>query len=204
MFDTNKVAKNIKNARTKRNMTQMNLADEMGVSYQAVSNWERGRGMPSIESLKAISKFFAVTLDDLLSSEELLVIAEDDHKQKEKHIRDMIYGLLDCSMALLFLLPFFGQKTNGAIQEVSLLALTEIQLYLKILYLVIVIGMTALGVLILALRNCNCVFWIRNKSKVSLLVNTIGVFLFIVSQQPYAAVFVFAFLIIKALMLIKR
>ena len=42
MFDTNKVAANIKNARVKKNMTQMNLADEMGVSYQAVSNWERG------------------------------------------------------------------------------------------------------------------------------------------------------------------
>ena len=140
----------------------------------------------------------------LLSSEELLVIAEDDHKQKEMHIRDLIYGLLDCSMALLLLLPFFGQKVNGVIQEVSLLALPEIQLYLKILYLVIVIGMTALGVLTLALRNCNCTFWIQNKSKVSLLANAIGVFLFIISQQPYAAVFVFAFLIIKALMLIKR
>ena len=185
-------------------LTQEELAEILFVSRTAVSKWESGRGMPSIESLKAISKFFAVTLDDLLSSEELLVIAEDDHKQKEMHIRDLIYGLLDCSMALLFLLPFFGQKVNGAIQEVSLLALTEIQLYLKVLYLVIVIGMTALGILTLALCNSNCAFWIQNKSKVSLLVNAIGVFLFIISQQPYAAVFVFAFLIIKALMLIKR
>ena len=190
--------------RRQKGLTQEELAEILFVSRTAVSKWESGRGMPSIESLKAISKFFAVTLDDLLSSEELLVIAEDDHKQKEMHIRDMIYGLLDCSMALLFLLPFFGQKANGAIQEVSLLALTEIQLYLKVLYLVIVIGMTALGVLTLALRNSNCAFWIQNKSKVSLLVNAIGVFLFIISQQPYAAVFVFAFLIIKALMLIKR
>lgn len=190
--------------RKQKGLTQEELAEILFVSRTAVSKWESGRGMPSIESLKAISKFFAVTLDDLLSSEELLVIAEDDHKQKEMHIRDMIYGLLDCSMALLFLLPFFGQKANGAIQEVSLLALTEIQLYLKVLYLVIVIGMTALGVLTLALRNSNCAFWIQNKSKASLLVNAIGVFLFIISQQPYAAVFVFAFLIIKALMLIKR
>lgn len=190
--------------RKQKGLTQEELAEILFVSRTAVSKWESGRGMPSIESLKAISKFFAVTLDDLLSSEELLVIAEDDHKQKEMHIRDMIYGLLDCSMALLFLLPFFGQKANGAIQEVSLLALTEIQLYLKVLYLVIVIGMTALGVLTLALRNSNCAFWIQNKSKVSLLVNAIGVFLFIISQQPYVAVFVFAFLIIKALMLIKR
>lgn len=190
--------------RKRKGLTQEELAEVLFVSRTAVSKWESGRGMPSIESLKAISKFFAVTLDDLLSSEELLVIAEDDHKQKEMHIRDLIYGLLDCSMALLFLLPFFGQKANGAIQEVSLLALTEIQLYLRILYLVIVIGMTALGVLTLALRNSNCAFWIQNKSKVSLLTNAIGVFLFIISQQPYAAVFVFAFLIIKALMLIKR
>lgn len=42
MFDTSKVANNIKAARTKINITQMNFADEMGVSYQAVSNWERG------------------------------------------------------------------------------------------------------------------------------------------------------------------
>ena len=190
--------------RKQKGLTQEELAEILFVSRTAVSKWESGRGMPSIESLKAISKFFAVTLDDLLSSEELLVIAEDDHKQKEMHIRDMIYGMLDCSMALLFLLPFFGQKADGTIQEVSLLALTEIQLYLKTMYLVIVIGMTALGVLTLTLRNSNCAFWIQNKSKVSLLVNAIGVFLFIISQQPYAAVFVFAFLIIKALMLIKR
>ena len=190
--------------RKQKGLTQEELAEILFVSRTAVSKWESGRGMPSIESLKSISKFFAVTLDDLLSSEELLVIAEDDHKQKEMHIRDMIYGLLDCSIALLFMLPFFGQKANGAIQEVSLLALTEIQSYLKVLYLVIIIGMTALGVLTLALRNSNCAFWIQYKSKVSLLANAIGVFLFIISQQPYAAVFVFAFLIIKALMLIKR
>ena len=190
--------------RKNRGLTQEELAEALYVSRTAISKWESGRGMPSIESLKAISKFFAVTLDDLLSSEELLVIAEDDHKQKEMHIRDLIYGLLDCIMALLFVLPFFGQKVNGAIQEVSLLALTEIQLYLKILYLVIVIGMTAFGILTLVLRSCNGVRWVKYKSKVSLSVNAIGVFLFIISQQPYAAVFFFAFLIIKALMLIKR
>ena len=190
--------------RKNRGLTQEELAEALYVSRTAISKWESGRGMPSIESLKAISKFFAVTLDDLLSSEELLVIAEDDHKQKEMHIRDLIYGLLDCSMALLFVLPFFGQKVNGAIQEVSLLALTEIQLYLKILYLVIIVGMTAFGILTLVLRSCNGARWVKYKSKVSLSVNAIGVVLFIISQQPYAAVFIFAFLIIKALMLIKR
>lgn len=189
--------------RKKKGLTQEELAEIIFVSRTAVSKWESGRGMPSIESLKAISKFFAVSLDDLLSGEELLVLAEDDHKQKEMHIRDMIYGSLDCSMFLLFLLPFFGQKANGVIQEVSLPALTEIQIYLKVLYFVVVIGMTALGVITLMLRNCNCTFWIQNKNKISLLLNATGVVLFTTGQQPYASVFMFVFLIIKIMILSK-
>ena len=42
MFDTVKIARNIKEARIKKNMTQMALADALGISFQAVSNWERG------------------------------------------------------------------------------------------------------------------------------------------------------------------
>lgn len=189
--------------RKSRGMTQEELAEVLYVSRTAVSKWESGRGMPNIESLKAISKFFTVSLDDLLSGEELLVIAEDDHKQKELYIRDLVYGLLDCSMALLLWLPFFGQSADGAIQEVSLLTLTKIQLYLKISYFIVVVGMTVLGVLTLGLMNCNYVFWTQNKSKGSLLLNAMGVFLFIISQQPYAAVFALSFLIMKVLILIK-
>ena len=66
MFDTNTVAKNIKNARTKKNMTQMNLADEMGVSYQAVSNWERGNSMPDISKLPELCKILDISFDELV------------------------------------------------------------------------------------------------------------------------------------------
>lgn len=66
MFDTNKVASNIKNARTKMNMTQMNLADEMGVSYQAVSNWERGNSMPDISKLPELCKILNISFEKLV------------------------------------------------------------------------------------------------------------------------------------------
>lgn len=66
MFDTNKVAINIKNARTKMNMTQMNLADEMGVSYQAVSNWERGNSMPDISKLPELCKILNISFEELV------------------------------------------------------------------------------------------------------------------------------------------
>lgn len=66
MFDTNKVANNIRAARTKINMTQMNLADEMGVSYQAVSNWERGNSMPDISRLQELCNVLGISFEELV------------------------------------------------------------------------------------------------------------------------------------------
>lgn len=66
MFDTMKVAKEIREARIAKNMTQMNLADEMGVSYQAVSNWERGGSMPDIGKLEELCQILDLSLEQLL------------------------------------------------------------------------------------------------------------------------------------------
>ena len=53
--------------RRRRGLTQEELAEQLYVSRTAVSKWESGRGYPSIDSLKAISGFFGVTIDSLLS-----------------------------------------------------------------------------------------------------------------------------------------
>ena len=190
--------------RKQKGLTQEELAELLYVSRTAISKWESGRGFPNIESLRAISKYFSVSLDELLSGEEILAIAEKDHKEKERTIRDLVFGLLDCGMALLLFLPFYGQKADGIIQEVSLLALNEIQLYLKIAYLTFAGTMIVLGIMTLALQNFRQRFWTKCKNILSLALSAVGVCLFIVSQQPYAAVFVFAFLIIKTLMLMKH
>ena len=196
--------KKLQNLRKQKGLTQEELAQLLYVSRTAVSKWESGRGNPNIESLKAISRIFSVSLDELLSGEEILTIAESDHKQKERTLRDLIFGLLDCGLALLLFLPFFGQKADGVIRSVSLLALRDIQPYLKTAYIAFVSIMVMLGIMTLAFQNCCKRFWLQNKSIFSLALSAVGVCLFIIGQQPYAAVFVFAFLIIKALMLIKR
>ena len=189
--------------RKQKGLTQEELAEVLFVSRTAISKWESGRGYPNIDSLKAISKFFGVTIDELLSGDELLTIAEEDTKQKEKHFHDLVFGLLDCSVAMFFFLPFFGQKADAMIQEVSLLSLTEIAPYLRTAYFVIVIGIIVSGILTLALQNCYQAFWVKNKSKISLALNAVGALLFIISSQPYAAAFLFIFLVIKVLMLVK-
>ncbi|MBQ9991865.1 MAG: helix-turn-helix transcriptional regulator [Firmicutes bacterium] len=189
--------------RKKKGLTQEELAEFLYVSRTAISKWESGRGYPSIDSLKAISSFFSVSIDELLSGDELLNIAETENKQKESHLRDLVFGLLDCSAAMLLFLPFFGQRMGGVVYEVSLLSLTEIAPYLRVLYFLILGGIIVAGILTLALQNCRQRFWLQNKTKLSLLLNTVGALLFIISLQPYAAVFLFVYLIIKALMLLK-
>ena len=190
--------------RKQKGLTQEELAASLYVSRTAISKWESGRGYPNIESLKAIAKFFSVTVDELLSTDEVLTIAEEDSRRKEKHFRDLVYGLLDICIALLLFLPFFAEDADGIIQSVSLIALGGVQTYLKIAYLVVVITMTVMGVLTLTLQNCQVSVWVKNKTMVSLMLGAILVLLLMISSQPYAAVFAFVLLTIKALMLIKR
>ena len=66
--------------RLRKGLTQEELSKALFVSRTAVSKWESGRGYPSIDSLKEISKFFSVSIDDLLSGEKLLSIAEKENK----------------------------------------------------------------------------------------------------------------------------
>lgn len=190
--------------RKRKGLTQEELAEALYVSRTAISKWESGRGYPNIDSLKAIAKFFSVTIDALLSGEEVLTIAEEDQKQKESLLRDMVFGLLDLSAAIVFFVPFFGQKADGYVQAVSLLFLTEVAPYLKAAYFVMAIGMVAFGISTLVLQNYRGAFWVRSKSILSLLINTATALLFIISAQPYAAVFVFASLVIKVAMMIKK
>ena len=189
--------------RKQKGLTQEALAEVLFVSRAAISKWESGRGYPNIDSLKAISKFFEVTIDELLSGDELLSLAEEDSKQTKKYFCDLVFGLLDCSIAMFFFLPFFGQKADSIIQEVTLISLTEIAPYLRTAYLAVVIGIVVSGILTLTLQNCYQAFWLKKKRKLSLGLNTVGVLLFIIGSQPYAAAFLFIFLIIKVLMLVK-
>ena len=60
-----------------------------------------------------------------------------------------------------------------------------------------------MGILVLALQNCQAMFWVKTKTMISLILGVLLVLLLMVSSQPYAAVLAFVLLVIKALLLIK-
>ena len=190
--------------RKQKNLTQEELAEILFVSRTAVSKWESGRGYPNIDSLKAIAKFFGISIDNLLSGNELLTIAEKDVKQQESHLRELVFGLLDVSVAVFLFLPLFGQQSDKLIESVSLLSLSAVSPILKITYFVVVILSILTGIVTLSLQNCRHALWLQVKSKGSLMLSTAASLLFIISQQPYAATFMFIFFIIKVILITKR
>ncbi len=190
--------------RKQKGLTQEELAAFLYVSRTAISKWESGRGYPGIDSLKEISKFFSVTVDALLSSEEVLNIAEEHTKQKGMQLRDLTFGLLDVCAILFLFLPLFGQKAEGRIEAISLLGLTANAPYMRFGYFSMALGMFAFGLLTLSLQNYQGAFWRKYKKRISIALSILGTFLFIVSAQPYAATFLFTFLLIKIFIAMKK
>jgi len=196
--------KKLQELRKQKGLTQEELAELLFVSRTAVSKWESGRGYPTIDSLKQIAKFYGITVDELLSGEELLSIAKEETNLKEDIFKDLVFGLLDISSIFLFFLPFFAQKSTGIIDEVSLLSLNQITPHLKVSYFSLVIIILVFGILTITLQNYRKRIWIKVKTKASLFLNILGVLLFMISLQPYAAIFLFIFLVIKVLILLKK
>lgn len=125
MFDTMKVAKKIREARIAQNMTQMNLADAMGVSYQAVSNWERGNSMPDISKLEDLCGTLQISIAQLLGMETKETAAVTRILQEE----DAPLTVEELS-ELAPVLPPAEVKKQAQKQKLNVAALVDIAPYL--------------------------------------------------------------------------
>ena len=97
MFDNQKIARQIRQARIQKDMTQMDLADRLGVSFQAVSNWERGNSLPDIGRLEELCQVLGLTLETLLGVEG----NEASAVEKAVHAQPMTPGELTALAPML-------------------------------------------------------------------------------------------------------
>ena len=196
--------KKLQELRKQKSLTQEALAEKLYVSRTAVSKWESGRGYPSIDSLKAIAQFFAVTIDELISTDEMLNVAEDGQRRTAKHYRDLVLGLLDICISLLIFLPLFASREGEIVTPVSLIYLGGVSLFPKILYFIAVIAASLTGIATLALQGCGGRIWLKVKTPLSLSLGALAVMLFTLGLHPYAAAFAFSLLAVKALVLTRH
>lgn len=183
--------------RKEKGLTQEELSEKLFVSRTAISKWESGRGLPNIESLKAISKLFDITIDELLSGEEIIRAADEEKIEHTIHQKMVVFGLLDTIGLLFIFIPMFGQKQDAYIDTVSLLNYTDIEWYMLIVYWIMLSGHLLLGIAELMLQNSRSPFWRNNSMKISFVMTTIAVLVFMLSRQPWPAFFMFWILLMK-------
>ena len=188
--------------RKSRSMTQEELAETLYVSRTAISKWEQGRGYPSLDSLKEISRFFSVSIDDLICSEEIINVAADEKKECMDKYISLICNTLDILLVLLLLLPVFG---NGAESpaSVSLYAITGISTWIKIIFIVLIVVAVLNGICGIIISRFEKQVWNSHRLVTGMVLSISCAAVFILTRQPYAGIICLAVLVVKGLLIAK-
>ncbi len=194
----------LRQLRIGKNLTQEQLAEQLYVSRTAISKWEGGKGYPNIESLKCISRFFSITIDELLSSEELITLAEAENHSNVNRIHDIISGIIDVLAVALIVLPIYGEPQGSHFYHVNLLSIThlsniDIGIYWAIYLLIIGFGIARLAFIFLGKeRLCGII------SKASAATGAAAICLFAAAREPYVTILLFLFFAVKIFLLLQQ
>ena len=189
--------------RKSRGLTQEELAEALYVSRAAVSKWESGRGYPSIDSLKEISGYFSVTIDDLLSGEKLIFLAEKENKSNLRSICELFFGIVDLCAFMLIVLPLYPNSVNDHIYSVNLFAYNQAEPLKRMICWTLFLVLGMLGVIKLLVRkseNRKWHQWITNFSMI------LGIFIVLflgLAREAYAVTMAFLLLAIKVIIMMK-
>lgn len=194
----------LQNLRKSRGLTQEELAEILFVSRTAVSKWESGRGYPNIDSLKEIAKFFSVSIDDLLSGEKLLSLAEKEKKDDIKNICDLLFAFSDLLTFLLFVLPLYPNTVNGFVYSVNLFEFSDGSPVTKCFYCVLFSALILSGIVKLILTKVKAEKLNNILTSISAVLNILAVIFLSVTRVVYAVVVAFLILVIKGVMLLRR
>ena len=190
--------------RKEKGLTQEALAEVLYVSRTAVSKWESGRGYPNIESLKDISKFFSVSIDDLLSGEKLLSIAEKENKSNIRGMCDLLYGIVDLLSFMLIALPLYPNTIDGFVYSVNLLNYKEISPVILRVYWIAFVLLFIIGVAEVVLTKSKKEKANKSVTEISLVFNILLVVFLALTGEVYAVVVAFLMMVIKGAIFLKR
>ena len=190
--------------RKSKSLTQEELAEVLCVSRAAVAKWESGRGLPSIDSIKDISEFFSVSIDDLLSGEKILSLAERESKIRIQSFCELLLGITDLFAVLLVVLPLYPNEINGFIYSVNLLNYSQttdinLKIYWIIFLLLFIAGLVKIIMIKINWNKC-----IAAITDFSFIINIIIVLYLSLTRQVYAIIISFFILMIKAAVFIKK
>ncbi len=190
--------------RKSRGLTQEELAEALYVSRTAVSKWESGRGYPSIDSLKDISSYFSVSIDELLSGEKLLSIAERENKSNMQNLCDMLIGILDLLSVTLIVLPLYPNPIDGYIFSVNLFSYTETTSFNRFVYWGLYAALMAAGIAKILLTRLMIVKGRKLLTAGSMGLSILAVLFLAMTREAYAVTMAFLLFVTKGILLWKN
>ena len=189
--------------RKSKGLTQEELAEVLYVSRTAVSKWESGRGYPNIDSLKTISSYFSVSLDDLLSSNELMNLAQYENQRRRKAQCHLLIGAIDLLSLFLIVLPLYPESVGGVVFSVNLWAYHQIEMYNRLIYWILFSLMAGTGLYKLVEYWCE---WNELKEKSAVLsfgLNLMAILYFVLTKEVYVCLFVIVMILMKCIVFIN-
>ncbi|MCE1195301.1 helix-turn-helix domain-containing protein [bacterium] len=184
-------------------LTQEQLAERLNISRTAVSKWESGRGFPNIEALKNLSKVFQVPIDDLLSGEELIGIAERDGADGLDKAYSRIFGILDLLSLAFILLPFYGNDEGDYIRAVNLFRYVTLP-SIKAIYFGLFALLGLVGALEIAAQFSEGAKARLLARRASLVLHALAILFFTMTREPYVAFFSILLILSKGLLLLRK
>lgn len=197
-------SKKLKDLRKQNNLTQEQLSEKLYISRTAISKWETGKGYPSIDSLKDIAKLFNISIDELLSTDEIINIAKNERIFNDKKILNLFYGLLDIISIFLLFLPLYPYKIGDIIYSVPLTSTNNLTYLIKFIYILTlsIISLFGLFELLLFFTDNSKIQKLLNI--ISIIFQTISILFYAISKQPYLTSIMFIFIIMKILLILKN
>ena len=187
----------LKALRTERGLTQEQLAAKLYVSRTAVSKWETGGGSPNLDSLQVVARLFDVSVDDLLSTDDLIVLARDERRSTARSSGMLSFGLLDV-LAVAFL-PLDGVD-DGSLVRMANLADYGASVDFGASFAAMaaaVVSLMFMGAVEIVLAAVGSRRAARIVALVGFAVQALAVVLFASTMQPYATTLMFALLLAK-------
>lgn len=192
--------------RKNKGLTQEELAAALYVSRTAVSKWESGRGLPSIDSLKQISAFFDVSIDDLLSADKALSLAEQENKASQRSFCDLLLGISDLCAILLILLPLYPlyPRVDGkTVYAVDFLTYARTAAFSGWIFAFLFAGLILTGAVKIGSVCGKTETAQPLLTGISLCISIAAVLLLAVTRNAYATSLTFLLLVIKGTLLLK-
>lgn len=190
--------------RKSRGLTQEELAEALFVSRTAVSKWELGRGYPSIDSLKEISKYFSVSIDELLTGEKLISIAEKENKSNIQKMCNLLTGIADLFSFILIVLPLYPNPINGYIYSVNLFAYTETTSFNRMIYWIMFLALVLVGAVKIIITQFELNKGQKIVTTLSIVLSILVILFLAMTREAYAIIVAFFLFVLKGMLLLKH